>query len=81
MYLATNFPSVYWNTACLTVNAGSSDEDSDDQKGTDYAKVAKAIGDIKTQGINVSLININESDFGFKPDRKNNQILFGLKRL
>ena len=79
LYLATNFPSVYWNTACLTVNAGSSDEDSDDQKGTDYAKVAKAIGDIKTQGINVSLININESDFGFKPDRKNNQILFGLK--
>lgn len=46
---------------------------------TDYAKLAKAIGDTRAAGINVSLANINESSFGFKPDVKNNRILYGLK--
>lgn len=32
-------------------------------------------------GVKVSLVNINSSDFSFKPDPKNNQILFGLKGL
>lgn len=32
-----------------------------------------------TRGITVSLIDINKSDFGFKPDAKNNEILFGMK--
>ena len=68
------YPSVYWNTACLTVNAGSVEGSS-----TDYAKVAKAIGEIKKGGAIVSLIDINSSDLGFRPDAKNNQILFGLK--
>ena len=46
---------------------------------TDYGKVAKAIGDIKAAGINVSLVNINKSKFGFAPDVENNSILFGLR--
>ena len=46
---------------------------------TDYGKVAKAIGDIRSKGINVSLANINKSLFGFAPDVENNRILFGLK--
>ena len=46
---------------------------------TDYGKIAKAIGDIRAAGINVSLANINKSDFGFAPDIENNRILFGLK--
>lgn len=46
---------------------------------TDYGKIAKAIGDCRAAGINVSLANINESNFGFKPDVKNNRILYGLK--
>ena len=46
---------------------------------TDYAKVAKALGDIRAAGIKVSLVDINHSNFGFKPDVENNQILFGLK--
>ena len=50
-------------------------------KSTDYAKVAKAIGDIISRKINISLVNINESDYGFKPDVKNNRILYGLKAL
>lgn len=76
--LATRFPAVYWNTACLAVNSGSADEDNEG-KSTDYGKVAKAIGEIMGRGINVSLLDINKSDFGFKPDAENNQILFGLK--
>lgn len=48
---------------------------------TDYSKVAKALGKIMGEGIRVSLTDINKSDFSFKPDVKNNQILFGLKGL
>ena len=48
---------------------------------TDYGKVAKALNDIIDAGINVSLVNINGSGFGFKPDVKNNRILFGMKAL
>lgn len=46
---------------------------------TDYSKIAKAIGDIMAANIKVSTPNINNSDFGFKPDVENNQILYGLK--
>jgi DNA polymerase-3 subunit alpha len=46
---------------------------------TDYGKIAKAIGDIQSAGIKVSLADINCSAFGFAPDVENNQILFGLK--
>lgn len=34
-----------------------------------------------SRGITVSLVDINKSDFGFKPDAENNQILFGMKAL
>ena len=77
LYLATNWDSIYWNTACLIVNSGATDEDNGGQ--TDYSKIAKAIGDIREHGIQISLVDINKSDFGFKPDVTNNQILFGLK--
>ena len=49
------------------------------EKTTDYSKLAKAIGDITSKGINVSLIDINKSGFSFEPDEENNEILFGLK--
>jgi DNA polymerase-3 subunit alpha len=84
MYIATRWNPIYWNTACLVVNSGSlemNEEIDTDEKSTDYAKVAKALGDIINKGIKVSLIDINNSDYGFKPDAKNNQILFGLKAL
>ena len=88
-YLATKWNPIYWNTSCLVVNSGSLEEDEeyDDEgikkkeKGTDYAKVAKAIGDIISKGIDVSLVNINTSDYGFEPDVENNRILYGLKAL
>ena len=82
VYLATQFNPVYWNTAYLIVNSGSlEDEDTDDEKqdGTNYEKVAKALGQIKQAGIKISLADINRSQFGFLPDPENNQILFGMK--
>ena len=92
-YLATNWDPIYWDTACLVVNSGSLTEDEDEyeyddnddikkkEKGTDYSKVAKAIGDITEAGIEVSLVNINTSELGFEPDVENNRILYGLKAL
>lgn len=79
LYLATNFNPVYWNTAYLIVNTGAIDEG--EGVSTDYTKLAKAIGEIRNAGIKVSLVDINHSNFGFKPDVANNQILFGLKGL
>ena len=68
------------------LNDGVVFEDLPDRKGkikrtisTDYGKIAKALGDIRNAGINISLIDINKSSFSFKPDPENNQILFGLK--
>lgn len=51
------------------------------EQATDYGKIAKAIGEIIGDGIKISLVDINKSDYGFKPDVKNNQILFGMKAL
>ena len=57
---------------CVGWSAGYGDEERDDviqaKDDRDYAINA---------GIKVSLVDINKSDFGFKPDTKNNQILFG----
>ena len=87
--IATNWNPIYWNTACLIVNSASLEEDEENDidedddtkkdKSTDYAKLAKAIGDITSRGIKVSLIDINKSEYSFEPDEKNNEILFGLK--
>ena len=87
-YIATRWNPIYWDTACLVVNSAALEGDEDDDeviekkdKTTDYAKIAKAISKIISKGINISLININTSDYGFKPDVKHNRILYGLKAL
>ena len=51
------------------------------EKATDYAKIAKALGDILSAGIKVSLVDINKSGYSFIPDAENNEILFGMKAL
>lgn len=112
LYLATNWNPIYWNTACLIVNSGSLEDNSEEElvdiyepeasdladgitfkdlpdrsgkirktSSTDYGKMAKAMGEILSAGIKLSLVDINKSDFGFKPDVENNQILFGMKGL
>lgn len=74
--LFNKYPSLYWNTACLSVNAGAGDD-----KATDYAKIAVAIGYIKSNGVNVALPDVNRSKFNFSPDLEGDRILFGLKGL
>ena len=79
LYIATNWNPIYWNTACLIVNSGATDPDNGGQ--TDYSKIAKAMGEIINAGINMSLVSINSSDYGFLPDAKNNRILYGMKAM
>ena len=78
LYLATNFNPIYWDTACLIVDSGSLEDASGS---TDYKKLATAIGKMRKAGIEISLIDINRSQFGFMPDVDNNRILFGMKAL
>mgnify|MGYP002770301486 CR=1 FL=1 len=73
-YLATKFPSIYWNAGCLRVDSGLGQED-----GTNYSKIAKAVGKIHKQNIDFSLIDINKSQYLFEPDEENNRIIYGLK--
>lgn len=63
------------------IDEEESEENKKKAANTDYGKIAKALNDIINAGISVSLVNINKSDFGFKPDIKNNSILFGMKAL
>ena len=89
LHIATKWNPIYWNTACLIVNSASLEDEEDEEiidiqkktKNTDYAKVAKALGEIIGSGIKISLIDINKSSYSFKPDVSNNQILFGMKAL
>jgi DNA polymerase-3 subunit alpha len=78
--LYNKYDSLYWNTACLTVNAGAS-EDIDEERSTDYAKIATAIGDMQSREVEISLPHINKSSFSFKPDIESQKIYFGLKGL
>ena len=79
LYIATHWDPIYWNTACLIVNSGATDPDNSGS--TDYSKMAKAMGEILNAGIAIGLPNVNTSGFGFKPDAKNGQILYGLKAM
>lgn len=78
MNLAYHYPIIYWNTACLSINAGA-DEDNDNNQGTDYGKIATALSNMQQRGIEIAFPDINSADFGFKPDLTNNRIIFGLK--
>lgn len=77
--LARKFDPIYWNTACLIVNSGATDEDLEGT--TNYGKIAKAIGDIRSAGIAVSTADINKSKYGFSPDVGEGTITYGLKGL
>lgn len=90
LYLATNFPEIYWNCACLIVNAGgsdllesdSNDEDNDEKKKNktvNYGKIAAAIGESISKGIKVLPPDINKSDLIFIPSIRDNAIIYGMK--
>lgn len=78
--MAYHYPIIYWNTACLIVNAGANEE-IEDNKSTDYGKIARAIANFKERDIKVARPFINEAKFSFMPDENNNRIVFSFKGL
>jgi len=74
MNICYYYGPIYWQTACLSVNANTFGETYDNP---DYAKVAKAIGELP-HGL-VKNPDVNKSTFGFIPDK--DHILFGLNAI
>lgn len=70
------YPRVYWNCACLSVEASSTDEENTGS--TDYGEMAKAIYKMKKYGVGVHAPSINDSNIDFTPREKDSVILFGL---
>ena len=85
MNLAFKYPTIYWNCACLISDSGSNEANDDEEiketKGTDYAKLARAIGKLFSHNVKISLVDINNSSYGFDVSEDNKKILFGLKGL
>ena len=91
--LATRFSPLFWQCACLSVNAGSSmttmetdfgEEDSSDPSSdktatADYGKIARAIVQARNAGVNIELPDINKAESDFVPDVENNAIIFSLQ--
>lgn len=75
--LCYKYNPIYWQTANLIVDSGSLDEESNDS--TNYNKMAVAIASIQQAGVTIEHPLVEKAEFGFKPDIKNNQIIFGLK--
>ena len=73
MNICLKYGSIFWKTASLSVNAGLVGEE---EKGTDYGAIAKAVGEMKGLIMNP---DINLSKMGFTPLEEENEILFGLK--
>lgn len=75
--IAYKYGTLYWSTACVIVDSGANDEESNE--GTSYEKMGVAIAKIQSGGIRVANPDINTAEFGFVPDLKNNEIVYGLK--
>lgn len=72
------YPCVYWNCACLSVEANSETKENGKTNSTDYGEVSKAIYKMRQNNILISPPSINEANIDFEPDEKNNVIYFGL---
>lgn len=70
------YPCVYWNCACLSVEATGTGEENTGS--TDYGEMAKAIYKMKKYGVEVHAPSINDSNIDFTPREKDSAILFGL---
>ena len=78
MNMAYRYPIIYWNCANLIVDSAS---DEETEGATDYGKVGVSISNMQEAGIDIALPLINEANFGFTPDEKNNRIIFGFKAM
>ena len=74
------YPEVFWNTSCLSINAGA-DENVEDNKSTAYGKVGIAVSNMQKEGITIANPDINEAQFSFDPDVENNAIIYALKAI
>ena len=63
----------------MIVNAGA-DEQVEDNKSTNYGKIATAISNMQKRGENITLPLINSMDFGFIPDEEHDRISILLKQ-
>lgn len=72
------YPRVYWNCACLSVEASGEKEEGKDAATKDYSEVAKAIYKMKQSNISVSSPSINFSNSDFTPKEDTSTILFGI---
>lgn len=72
------YPPVYWNCACLSVEASGVTEEDSKSNSTDYGEVSKAIYKMRQSNIMVSPPSINEAEIDFTPDENKNIIYFGL---
>lgn len=95
MNLAYHYPIIYWNTACLSVNASAistqdfynllDDDvvttDDTDKKAQNKIDYAKIADALSKfkKTCRIDLPNINESRLSFTPNSKHNSILYGLK--
>lgn len=78
--IVAKYSPLIWHTACLTINSGSLEvEEGAKGKTTQYGKIASAIGNLKSYGVNIELPLINNAKFGFTPDLEGDRIIFGLK--
>lgn len=75
--LCYKFDPIYYATGNLICDSGSSDEESND--GSNYGKLGTALGKIMSDGVAIANPDINTAEFGFVPDEKNHQIIYGLK--
>lgn len=78
MNIVHKYGALYWNVGCLTVNAGATDIDGQ-QENTQYTKIAAAVNNLRSAGQKIELPYINEAKFGFTPDAQNNTIIYALK--
>lgn len=74
------YPHVFWNTACLSINAGA-DESVEDNKSTEYGRIGVAVTNMQKEGITIANPDINEAQFSFDPDVENNTIIYALKAI
>ena len=73
---------MYWQTAVLNANSGSIEVDEEAKKqDNDYGKVAKAVGELQREGVNVQPPLINTAEYSFIPDTDNNQIIYSIKAI
>ncbi|HSQ89772.1 PHP domain-containing protein [Romboutsia sp.] len=72
--LATKYPTLYWNVACLSVQAGNISDEVN--KGTDYGAIAKAIAGME-KGF-VITPDINKAGMEFLPLKESNKAIYSL---